>query len=88
MDDTGVFVSESFPLALARKLRDSIDGRADERRRCSWRVTRRDETPETGDDPGLSLVRMILFGGVMKAALGAAATGTAGRYTLTLSHSQ
>ena len=79
IDGTGAFISEGFPLVLARKLRDSI-------------VSVQSEGPlELADvrgvvnpaafDPGLSLVRMMSSAGVMKAAM-AAEGSAAERYTL------
>ena len=78
IDGTGVFVSEGFPLELARNLREKIAGvqsdaplelvRAD--------AKGREGLPDAGlhgmnlPDPGLSLVRMISSAGVMKAAMG------------------
>jgi hypothetical protein len=66
---TGVFVSEGFPVALARKLWDAI-------------VNAQSDGPlqmaalpgDGGSDPGLALVRAMSSAGAMKAALG--------RYTL------
>jgi len=76
---TGVFISEGFPLELARKLRESI-------------VSGQPEAPgkpESGaglpvaGDPGLSLVRLLSSAGVMKAAIGKdGAAGAGQRYTL------
>jgi hypothetical protein len=75
---TGVFVSEGFPLELARKLRDSVvsvqsDGplelaglKAQDRSSHSSAKLSSAGLP----DPGLSLVRMMSSAGVMKAAMG------------------
>jgi hypothetical protein len=71
----GVFVSEGFPLALARKLRDlisSVQG-------SGPLNVAEDGGAKLGSDPALSLVRMMSSAGVMKAAIGA---DMAGRYTL------
>jgi hypothetical protein len=74
---TGVFVSEGFPLDLARKLRESI---ASVQSDAPLQVAgvARDGRVGAGNDPGLELVRLISSMGVMKAAI---AHG-AGRYTL------
>jgi hypothetical protein len=70
-----VFISEGFPLTLARKLRDSItviqsDG--------PLQVAGSTASGAGMADPGLALVRLMSSAGVMKAAIG----GGAGRYTL------
>ncbi len=70
-----VFVSEGFPLALARKLRDligSVQG-------SGPLNVAEGRGAEPANDPGLSLVRMMSSAGVMKAAMGA---DIAERYTL------
>jgi hypothetical protein len=75
---TGVFVSEGFPLELARKLRDLIGS---VQSNAPLQVARAAE----GNDPGLTLVRVLSSAGMMKAALGGRAVadmGAAGRYTL------
>jgi hypothetical protein len=71
----GVFVSEGFPLELARKLRDLIGSV-----QASGPLQVADARHgEQVNDPGLALVRMMSSAGVMKAAIGESA---AGRYTL------
>jgi len=78
IDGTGVFVSEGFPLALARKLRDSIvsvqsDGPLKLAGLKTQKQTGHFETGLPGpglSDPGLSLVRLLSSTGVMKAAIG------------------
>ena len=75
MADAGVFVSEGFPLELARKLRDSI---ASVQSDAPLQVADA-RHGEQVNDPGLALVRMMSSAGVMKAAIGESA---AGRYTL------
>ena len=78
IDGTGVFVSEGFPLALARKLRDSIvsvqsDGPLEVAGLKTQKQTGHFETGLPGpglSDPGLSLVRLMSSTGVMKAAIG------------------
>jgi len=86
---TGVFVSEGFPLELARKLRDSIvsvqsdaplevagvnaKGRAGS--------SDADLTGLNLSDPGLSLVRLLSSAGMMKAAMGTERAAQE-RYTL------
>jgi hypothetical protein len=77
IDGTGVFVSEGFPLELARKLRESIAGAqsdaplelagADAKERA---IHSAESSSDELNDPGLSLVRMMSSAGVMKAALG------------------
>jgi hypothetical protein len=80
---TGVFVSEGFPLDLARKLRDSIgsvqsDGPLQVARDRGVR-----DSVSGPADPGVEMVRLMSSAGVMKAALGVhAGTDAAGRYTL------
>ena len=70
---TGVFVSEGFPLELARKLRDSVVSvQSDGPLELAGLKAQR-QTGHSGDglpDPGLSLVRMMSSAGVMKAAMG------------------
>jgi hypothetical protein len=78
MDGTDVFVSEGFPLALARKLRDSItsvQSSAPLQLAESPAKVRSGRVELPAFDPGVSLVRMFLSAGVMKAAL----TGVCGR---------
>jgi hypothetical protein len=70
----GVFVSEGFPLELARKLRDKIVSVQSD---APLQIAGGTNVP--ANDPGLSLVRLISSAGVMKAALG---NGASGRYTL------
>jgi hypothetical protein len=73
----GVFVSEGFPLELARKLRDLIGS---VQSNAPLQVAGAE-----GDDPGLTLVHLLSSAGMMKTALvGRAATdmGASGRYTL------
>ncbi len=80
LDGTGVFVSEGFPLALARKLRDSVTSvQSDAPLQVAGAVGK---GSETGSDPGLSLVRMLSSAGVMKAAIGERGLSPSGRYTL------
>jgi len=74
---TGVFISEGFPVELARKLRDSIvimqsnapleiAGLAAQKHSGQFRTLQSDSGLP---DPGLSLVRMMASAGVMKAAI-------------------
>jgi hypothetical protein len=69
LDGTGVFVSEGFPVALARKLRDSIVSvQSDE----PMEVVRNMPPPHFDpslSDPGMSLVRVFSSAGVMKTAM-------------------
>jgi hypothetical protein len=73
IDGTGVFVSEGFPLALARKLRDSI---ASVQSDSPLEVVQNDRSGAMLADPGISLMRTMASAGVMKAAI-----ADAGRYT-------
>jgi hypothetical protein len=82
----GVFVSEGFPLELARKLRDSVISiQSDAPLQIAGVPARGRIEVGTGDDPGLSLARLFSSAGVMKAAIdganGVGNTGS-GRYTL------
>jgi hypothetical protein len=75
----GVFVSEGFPLELARKLRDlisSVQGSG------PLQVAEAKRGSDAGpmNDPGLSLARMMSSAGLMKVVIGE--NGAAGRYTL------
>jgi hypothetical protein len=70
-DGTGVFVSEGFPVALARKLRDLIGGAQSD---GPLQVAR--GGVRGLDDPGMRLVREFSLAGMMKVGLGT------GRYTL------
>jgi len=77
IDGTGVFVSEGFPLELARRLRESIAGAQSDaplelvRADAKGRAIHSAESSSDGlADPGLSLVRMMSSAGVMKTALG------------------
>jgi hypothetical protein len=72
MQGTGVFVSEGFPLALARKLRDSIAGVQSD---APLQVASRAGEVK-GFDPGVSLVREFSSSGMMRVGMGL------GRYTL------
>ena len=75
---TGVFVSEGFPLALARKLRDSISSiQADGPLQIAGSAV-----APAMSDPGLSLMRLISSAGAMKSATGRLGSGASGRYTL------
>jgi hypothetical protein len=85
IDGTGVFVSEGFPLELARKLRDAIgavqsEGPLDVARSGGLRGLEASGLAVEGlavDDPGMRLVREFSAAGMMKAGLG----GAGGRYT-------
>jgi hypothetical protein len=69
MVGTGVFVSEGFPLELARKLRDSIASVQSDAPLQVAGAPRRDGG-FSGGDPGIDLVRLMSSAGVMKAAMG------------------
>lgn len=81
MVDSNVFVSEGFPLALARKLRDEITAAQSSGPLQEARAARQ---PAVEGDPGLDLVHVLSSAGVMKAALNSsmAAGDAAERYTL------
>ena len=81
---TGVFVSEGFPLALARKLRDSITSiLSDGPLQVASSGANGAGLSDPGlADPGVSLMRLMSSAGVMKAAMGEGGRGGAGRYTL------
>jgi hypothetical protein len=80
-NDLGVFVSEGFPVALGRKLRDLIESAQSS---APLQLASGDgkRGAERMSDPGLSLVRMLSSAGVMKAALSTPAIDGIGRYTL------
>jgi hypothetical protein len=80
-NDTGVFVSEGFPVALGRKLRDLIQS-AQSNAPLQLATGDRNRGAGRMSDPGMSLVRMLSSAGAMKAALGTPAIDGAGRYTL------
>jgi hypothetical protein len=64
-NDTGVFASEGFPLALARKLRDAItNGQSN----APLQVADNGVTVGPAHDPGLSVVGTFSAAGMMKAA--------------------
>jgi len=80
---TGVFVSEGFPLELARKLRDLVESVQSDAPLQIAGDGMRDLTPIdlTPTDPGMSMVRLMSSAGAMKAAMDADAAAS-GRYTL------
>jgi hypothetical protein len=82
VSDTGVFVSEGFPLELARKLRDRV---ASVQSNAPLQVAGLGAGNHAGlTDPALTLARLMSSAGVMKAAMGetrAAQTSVLGRYT-------
>lgn len=67
IDGNGVFISEGFPLALARKLRDEVTG-AQSSGPLQVAGLRSGVTVH-GDDPGISVVNWIESAGMMKAGL-------------------
>ena len=77
IDGIGVFISEGFPLELARKLRDSIVSVQSE----GPLELAGGEIDSSAFDPGLSLVRTFSSAGVMKAAMGSEGSAVE-RYTL------
>jgi len=77
MSGTGVFVSEGFPLELARKLRDSI-ARVQSDAPLQVAGVAQGRGVGAGNDPGLELVRLMSSAGMVKAAM----DGASGRYTL------
>jgi hypothetical protein len=80
-NDTGVFVSEGFPLALARKLRDSITS-VQSGAPLQVASAANSMREESVNDPGLTLVRLLSSAGVMKAAMKLPVVDATGRYTL------
>jgi hypothetical protein len=80
MSGTGVFISEGFPLPLARKLRDKITSVQSD---APLQIAGSPATirPNSADDPGVELVRMMSSAGMMKAGLAQAATYQTRRYT-------
>jgi hypothetical protein len=74
---TGVFVSEGFPLELARKLRDSVVSVQSDAPLEMAGVDAKDHSGASSaehssaglTDPGLSLMRLMSSAGVMKAAM-------------------
>ena len=78
----GVFISEGFPLELARKLRDKVVTVQSD---APLQVTRLDGHATAAHgvayDPGLALEHTLADAGVMKAAI-AAERAASGRYTL------
>jgi len=79
---TGVFISEGFPLVLARKLRDSITSVQSD---GPLQIAGSHAGDERLSDPGLSLVKLLSSAGMMKAAIAsrnAAGSVSPGRYTL------
>jgi hypothetical protein len=77
-----VFVSEGFPLQLARKLRDAIGDAQGSGPLKVADAGRGVEVRRRVQDPGLSLVQMMGSAGVMKAAMASAESGAGERYTL------
>jgi hypothetical protein len=82
--DKGVFISEGFPLDLARKLRESVVSiQSDAPMQIAGAPVNQAAPPALKlGDPGLSLVRLLSSAGVMKAAIGSAGAHTAGQYIL------
>ena len=74
---TSVFISEGFPLQLARKLRDSIVSVQSD---APLQIARA-SAGGAGHDPAVDLVRWMSSAGVMKAAIRSTGSQTAGRYT-------
>ena len=87
ISDTSVFVSEGFPLELARKLRDLVMSVQSD---APLQVAGAAEKMGPEHDPGLSLARVLSSAGMMKAMLkplkgvpDVEAKASPGRYTLT-----
>ena len=77
---TSVFVSEGFPVQLARKLQDSIVSvQSDAPLQVAGSMG--SEGPHASGDPGVDLVRLLSSAGVMKAAI-RGESGASERYTL------
>lgn len=66
MSDTGVFISEGFPLELARKLRDMVTGAQTD---GPLQVADVSSARTAMSDPAMGLVRLISSSGTMKAGL-------------------
>lgn len=87
LSDNGVFISEGFPMELARKLRDKIASvQSDAPLQMTSVDPRRTALPghatgEASFDPGVALVRTIADAGVLKAAMAAESVASR-RYTL------
>src|SRR6185437_12311030 len=67
-----VFISEGFPLPLARKLRDSIvaaQGQGPLQIASATGKPRRDSGYDPGHDPGVDLVHSISSAGLMRAGM-------------------
>ena len=79
IDGTNVFISEGFPLPLARKLRDSIGGVQVEGPLQLARM--KNEVGPAAFDPGVALVHIFSSVGMMKAAI-RSERPAAQRYTL------
>jgi len=84
---TSVFVTEGFPMELARKLRDRIVSVQSD---APVQVAGAAERGKSAQDPGLSLVRVLSSAGMIKAAMlksprdrqGVSVKAASGRYTL------
>ena len=72
MSGTGVFVSEGFPLELARKLRDSVVSVQSDAPLQVAEVLRNARPSAPRGDPGIELVRLMSSAGLMKAAIASA----------------
>ena len=68
LSGTGVFISEGFPLNLARKLRDSVTSVQSD---APLQVAAGSKAVggAAGSDPGLDLVRLMTSAGIMKAGM-------------------
>jgi hypothetical protein len=81
----GVFISEGFPLSLARKLRDSVASVQSDSPLQVAGVAAGKTMGATGSDPGLDMVRLMSSAGMMKMAIpepGVVVGDARGRYTL------
>ena len=65
----GVFVSEGFPLELARKLRDRIVSAQSDAPLQIAGTTGNKGAEASGGDPAVELVRLMSSAGMMKAGL-------------------
>jgi hypothetical protein len=77
----GVFISEGFPLELARKLREKVLSVQSDAPLQVTSVDSRTTVPGASYDPGLTLAHVLADAGVIKAAI-AGERAVSGRYTL------
>jgi len=69
MSGTGVFVSEGFPLELARKLRDLVAGAQSDAPLQVAGITKSAQSRPALSDPGMDMVRVMDSAGMMRAGM-------------------